>query len=779
MRKILKTTGAVLLALVLILSSAAFVSAKDLEVCYHCSGTGHFECPNCHNQVQVTCDGCGGSGGTKCDGEEGKGPCDNGYYVCPSCHGDGYARSGEGTVASDTPQNSCRYGTCNGTGKIECWKCHGKAWITCDRCNGTGKVECQNGNCIESRKVDWKCHYCMGAGYLLTNFWPGENDGVQNKPVPGDKIWANGKSTTYGGGSSSDQGNNNQGSDPGNNSQSGNNGSGGSNQGGNSGGNSQGGSGGNSGNSGSTTPRYDKNGANIGRDPSNGRDFVWFINVGTGEWDFNGHKITVQRNGKAASGTLDVHYSDRITIINHDNVPNVAIYITGANGFRARLNASGDGGVSVEDRDPAGSYVPFNVDLVIEGDENAAGDTFTVDFGGGHWNVAGTDITATVNGKAAAGKLSLTDHDIIQLNGRGDAPIQVRVYGENGFSAELELSGDGGTALGWIIGDYVLPPDLTFEVEAPASEPGPGQGRHTVDFGSGSWTIDGKEVYATIDGSRVSGAMDIEESETITLHGLDQDTMSVRVYADDGFSAGLSISGDSGVSLGRLEGNFALPDHLHFEVYRRGDGPRGPEGSNESDPNRFHIEFDKMSSEERAAYDKLSDEERNNVSEIIRNIVITAVPGGIDADLDKTIWDISKENGLSPGEDVSYYPIQFDGHYDIGFPVRVTVTLRPGELDGARDIHMYHVAESGELEYLGIADKTTYEDGSVETLSFYTRSFSDFFGSSVKLTKGAGGQEIINNVGSGFPVVPVVIGVVVVAAVVAVILAKKKKKTTA
>ena len=54
--------------------------------------------------------------------------------------------------------------------------------------------------------MGWKCHYCMGAGYLLTGNPmppPEVNDGVRNRPVEGDLIWIDGKSHVYGGESGS------------------------------------------------------------------------------------------------------------------------------------------------------------------------------------------------------------------------------------------------------------------------------------------------------------------------------------------------------------------------------------------------------------------------------------------------------------------------------------------------------------------------------------------------------------------------------------------------
>ncbi len=530
---------------------------------------------------------------------------------------------------------------------------------------------------------------------------------------------------------------------------------------------------------GSSGARYDSNGANISRDPSNGRDFVWFINVGSGTWEFDGNTYTVRRHtGADVSGVLDVHYNEAFRIDSHAGQAGIHVYLVASDGTKVELQFSGNNEIAVGRRTPEGSYVPFKVDLVLEYDQEEADrdKPFEVDFGSGHWNVEGHDITATINGKDVIGRKNLTGHESIKLIGAGDQPIQVRVSGPDEFSALLEIAGDTEVELSRVVGDFVLPPALTFTVEA--AEGGPGEGRHTVDFGSGSWTVDGKVVYAAIGGSRVSGTVDVDVFDHIALHGLDQDIMSVRVYADDGFSAGLQINGDNEVSLSRLEGDYALPVFVHFDVYRRGGDQHGPDGGDENAPYRFHFERDKMTSEERAAYDKLSDEERRSISEMVRNIVITAKPGAIDADLDKTIWDISGQNGLSPGEDVSYYTIQFDGHEDLDFPVRVTVSIPHNDLPGGRTLYVYHVDRDGGLQYLGEAEITTYDDGNVETLSFYTKSFSDFLISSVKLTKGAGGQETIDDSGSGFPIVPVTIGAVLVIAAVAVIFAVKKKKTS-
>ena len=159
--------------------------AKDMEECYHCNKTGEFHCPTCGNQGVVLCDGCGGAGTWVCPGEEGKGPCDHGYYICPSCNGDGFARP----IPADGATSPC--GQCNGTGKLECWHCHGAGGGVCDRCGGSGWAECQNGNCKIARTIGYKCPECKGTGFL-----GGQNDGVHNVPQVGDHIITDSKTYT-------------------------------------------------------------------------------------------------------------------------------------------------------------------------------------------------------------------------------------------------------------------------------------------------------------------------------------------------------------------------------------------------------------------------------------------------------------------------------------------------------------------------------------------------------------------------------------------------------
>ncbi len=166
------------------------VYAKNLEPCYHCDMTGGFHCSHCNDRGEIECDQCGGKGGWTCPICDG-----DGFLVCTSCHGDGYIRSGDGEIPPDAEPNSC--GHCGGSGKLGCITCKNNGFCECSHCDGNGKYTCQS--CNGAKEYGRICPYCKGAKYLYT--LPGVkeewNDGVQNIPEDGDKIWVNGKSYTY------------------------------------------------------------------------------------------------------------------------------------------------------------------------------------------------------------------------------------------------------------------------------------------------------------------------------------------------------------------------------------------------------------------------------------------------------------------------------------------------------------------------------------------------------------------------------------------------------
>ena len=122
-RKKLKLVLSILLSLTLLCGglTVPFVTtqAKEMEECYHCGKTGEFHCDACNNTGTVVCDGCGGVGHWVCPGQDDKGPCNNGWYTCPSCGGDGLGRP----IPADGNAGPC--GNCGGSGKLECIRCHG------------------------------------------------------------------------------------------------------------------------------------------------------------------------------------------------------------------------------------------------------------------------------------------------------------------------------------------------------------------------------------------------------------------------------------------------------------------------------------------------------------------------------------------------------------------------------------------------------------------------------------------------------------------------------
>lgn len=206
MRKITRVLTLTLAIAVICASFTTLAYAKELEPCRLCGGKGDYHCIACGNTGTVTCDGCGGAGGSKCQGDTYKGnPCNNGYYTCGSCNGDGKRRTGDGEIV----EGVC--GNCGGAGKLRCVVCSNDTpgWNTCGGCGGSGKHECPEGTCKISRQYGWHCPECKGTGFILVgNPMPPKenNDGVRNVPVKGDYIVTNDKTWagyTYGGESGS------------------------------------------------------------------------------------------------------------------------------------------------------------------------------------------------------------------------------------------------------------------------------------------------------------------------------------------------------------------------------------------------------------------------------------------------------------------------------------------------------------------------------------------------------------------------------------------------
>ncbi|MBQ7604067.1 MAG: hypothetical protein IJU75_03855 [Clostridia bacterium] len=428
----IKLTAVALLITVLAVCFLPFSSfAKDMEECSLCGTTGVYYCNNCGNAGETVCDGCGGAGQSVCPGEQGKGKCDNGWYVCPSCKGDGLSRP----IPADGNAGTC--GQCGGSGKLECWNCHGAGILICDRCGGDGKCECRNVNCIEARKIGGKCPRCRGTGYTGDgqDFPPEWNDGVHNIPAAGDHIITDHSNWTgyyYGTGITDAQLREEE----------------------------------NNGYTDQQAPDAGEGGNDQARDPATGRDYVWFIDVGDGLWNVNGRDVTVKRYGQPVTGVIDVKYSEPFTIEGIED-RRTHVFLEGDDGFRVELlELNGDHEYSVENREPASSTVPFNVNLSIvfeedaespdgadepgrdDPEERAGEDVRRIDFCGGTWNVEGVDITAWIDGKQAEGIIEVKYFDEIKLKGFDGEKMSVRLCAEDGFTVTLTPNGKNEVSIG-------------------------------------------------------------------------------------------------------------------------------------------------------------------------------------------------------------------------------------------------------------------------------------------------------------------------------------------
>ena len=279
-------------------SFATIAYAKELEQCRLCGGKGDYHCIACGNTGTVTCDGCGGAGGAKCQGDAYKGnSCDNGYYTCNSCNGDGKIIEGV-----------C--GNCSGAGKLRCVVCSNgtPGWNACTRCGGSGDHECQVGTCKVSRQYSWHCPDCKGTGFILVgNPMPPKenNDGVRNVPVKGDYIVTNDKTWagyTYGGGTENSSDGNSENQDNNNDDDK------------------------NHGNSvseeGSTDSNFENN------ENQEGKYIVWF---GEGSWKIGDVTVTVDK-----ANIQYLNENDIITLKNFD-ADTMEVRLEAEDGFRTTL----------------------------------------------------------------------------------------------------------------------------------------------------------------------------------------------------------------------------------------------------------------------------------------------------------------------------------------------------------------------------------------------------------------------------------------------------------
>lgn len=213
-----------------------------------------------------------------------------------------------------------------------------------------------------------------------------------------------------------------------------------------------------------------------------------------------------------------------------------------------------------------------------------------------------------------------------------------------------------------------------------------------------------------------------------------------------------------------------------------------PKDSNNPASPSVRVEMGRMAEEERKFYAELSEEELALILTNVRTIVASAEPGRSDYDTDELLNSLAAHNGYETLEEGRLFPLYFEGHQEIGFPVHVTVNIEKGLLDGGSELYVYHIAKDGAIELLGKAEYITYDDGSIESISFYTSSFSTFFTSAKELDLHIQGDEadpnltsVNDNTTDGnksvllIPVILIAAAVIAALVIIAILFVKKRR----
>ena len=240
-----------------------------------------------------------------------------------------------------------------------------------------------------------------------------------------------------------------------------------------------------------------------------------------------------------------------------------------------------------------------------DGDESGG---YSVNFGSGVFQIGETDVTVTVNGEAVSGDQTVSEEDVIGLEGFDADTMIAKIEGANDFQAELNV--EAGQTTITALKEGVLPEGgLKFSVvQKPQNEPdqklddnpdGNPDGDERVEF-----TLDGQFLGDNIISFRIGDA-DVE----VVLHGgevidgnwyIDEDALNgAYVTAGEGFDTekmGVFVRGANQFS-SQLEGpdgdggyHFSTEDrfsstgcHLGVDLLNNGPGP--------DDNEDLHISF--------------------------------------------------------------------------------------------------------------------------------------------------------------------------------------------
>lgn len=114
--------------------------------------------------------------------------------TCPKCNGEGMCDEDFARPCNfcDGGSNTC--GSCNGDGRIPCYRCNetGVISMPCSKCGGSGSINGEPcGNCTNGEESQ-QCINCSGRGYFDCTNCHGEGSITCNMcGGAGEKVWRN------------------------------------------------------------------------------------------------------------------------------------------------------------------------------------------------------------------------------------------------------------------------------------------------------------------------------------------------------------------------------------------------------------------------------------------------------------------------------------------------------------------------------------------------------------------------------------------------------------
>lgn len=295
------------------------------------------------------------------------------------------------------------------------------------------------------------------------------------------------------------------------------------------------------------------------------------VHFNSNGWMFDDTKVVATVNGKNVSDKENILETDVISLSNFDATRMSAqIYFlndAGNKDFTKVLNVNvdenGTGTVTLakgQTENYPSDTMYFEVVSFIPQQPSAK---YKIDFDKRNWNVNGTTVTVTIeNDNSTDPQIEIENNTLITLSGFKQDTMIARVYaldndGNTFFSTNLKVFVDQETKVTStrlsekeVNNDY--PQNATFIFEI-TSKP---EAKYQVNFGEGSWAVNGKTVTATVNGNAAKGSIEIGENEIITLSGFDAKKMIAQISVESekegepSFQTSLTVTVEEGTTTG-------------------------------------------------------------------------------------------------------------------------------------------------------------------------------------------------------------------------------------